>query len=376
MKELNNYKQSLLIATLLIISWWGALDSLASRVNGESIQNAAVIYGVARSINGVISLIQSAEIGAIVGSVHPGELLDPMNDLIERFSSVMTWSLSSLVLQKILLTIFSSLSFKVVFTMLCLVVILSNKITKSRKFINGLWMAFIIAASLRFSIAVVCGLTAVLDYSFLQKIQDTSLKTVQTFNSEISAGIKEIAFLEADINQEVDSLAVLQTQVIDQMIAAKEDLKNLEEKLIEEPKPAIWEWRKNKSSERLALEIKREEKELEISEFETELEKIASRIECAELKISGKSCKSSWSKLKTMFSPNKISQISQEINQTINDFITVLVSLVLTTIILPLFFLYTYYRFFKFSVATLGDQNWFFPNQTINQKISNESRET
>jgi len=295
LKELNNYKQPLLIATLLIISWWGALDSLASRVNGESIQNAAVIYGVARSINGVISLIQSAEIGAIVGSVHPGELLDPMNDLIERFSSVMTWSLSSLVLQKILLTIFSSLSFKVVFTMLCLVVILSNKITRSRKFINGLWMAFIIAASLRFSIAVVCGLTAVLDYSFLQKIQDTSLKTVQTFNSEISAGIKEIAFLEADINQEVDSLAVLQTQVIDQMIAAKEDLKNLEEKLVEEPKPAIWEWRKNKSSERLALEIKREEKELEISEFEIELEKIASRIECAELKISGKSCKSSWS---------------------------------------------------------------------------------
>ena len=182
MKELNNYKQPLLIATLLIISWWGALDSLASRVNGESIQNAAVIYGVARSINGVISLIQSAEIGAIVGSVHPGELLDPMNDLIERFSSVMTWSLSSLVLQKILLTIFSSLSFKVVFTMLCLVVILSNKITRSRKFINGLWMAFIIAVSLRFSIAVVCGLTAVLDYSFLQKIQDTSLKTVQTLS--------------------------------------------------------------------------------------------------------------------------------------------------------------------------------------------------
>ena len=106
--QFSDYKQPLFIIILLIISWWGALDGLASVVNGSSIKDAAVIYGVARSINGVISLIQSAEIGAIVGSVHPGELLDPINDLIERFSSVMAWSLSSLVLQKILLSIFSS----------------------------------------------------------------------------------------------------------------------------------------------------------------------------------------------------------------------------------------------------------------------------
>ena len=154
--QFSDYKQPLFIIILLIISWWGALDGLASVVNGSSIKDAAVIYGVARSINGVISLIQSAEIGAIVGSVHPGELLDPINDLIERFSSVMAWSLSSLVLQKILLSIFSSYSFKVIFTIFCVFALFANKIIKSLKVLQKIWITFLIVASLRFSIAIVC----------------------------------------------------------------------------------------------------------------------------------------------------------------------------------------------------------------------------
>ena len=51
-----------------------------------------------------------------------------------------------------------------------------------------------------------------------------------------------------------------------------------------------------------------------------------------------------------MFSAEKLSEISQKINQTIDDLITVLVSLVLTTIIIPLTFLYLSYRLFRFLI--------------------------
>ena len=67
--QLEKLKQPIIIIALLTISWWGAVDNLAAYVNGESIKDAAIIYGVARSINGVISLIQSAELGAIVGFI-------------------------------------------------------------------------------------------------------------------------------------------------------------------------------------------------------------------------------------------------------------------------------------------------------------------
>ena len=64
LKLLENYKHVALILGLLIVSWWGSLDALANRVNAESITDAAVIYGIARSINAAVSLLQSAEVGA------------------------------------------------------------------------------------------------------------------------------------------------------------------------------------------------------------------------------------------------------------------------------------------------------------------------
>ena len=179
--QLEKLKQPILIIALLTISWWGAVDNLAAYVNGESIKDAAIIYGVARSINGVISLIQSAELGAIVGSIHPGELLDPINDLIERFSSVMAWSLSSLVLQKILLSVFSSYSFKIIFTICCALMLFWRWLPVPKHVSTRAWSIFLVIASLRFSIAIVCALTAAVDQSFIQKIEQTSLKTVQVF---------------------------------------------------------------------------------------------------------------------------------------------------------------------------------------------------
>ena len=340
------------------------MDGLASVVNGSSIKDAAVIYGVARSINGVISLIQSAEIGAIVGSVHPGELLDPINDLIERFSSVMAWSLSSLVLQKILLSIFSSYSFKVIFTIFCVFALFANKIIKSLKVLQKVWITFLIVASLRFSIAIVCVLTAALDYSFLQKIEQASLETVQSFNSEISAGINEVASIEDDIDQELEGLKVAKVRLSDLIEVSQGELEVLKENLGEEPKPSLWGKirGKEKSPQRLTLEQQFDEKKLDIKQFKTELKALETQIECAELRSSGESCEGGWSKLKMMFSPEKISQISQKINQTINDLITLLVSLVLTTILLPLTFLYVFLRLLKMSVSAFAAQNRNFQN--------------
>ena len=375
--QFSDYKQPLFIIILLIISWWGALDGLASVVNGSSIKDAAVIYGVARSINGVISLIQSAEIGAIVGSVHPGELLDPINDLIERFSSVMAWSLSSLVLQKILLSIFSSYSFKVIFTIFCVFSLFANKIIKSLKVLQKVWITFLIVASLRFSIAIVCVLTAALDYSFLQKIEQASLETVQSFNSEISAGINEVASIEDDIDQELEGLKVAKVRLSDLIDVSQGELEVLKENLGEEPKPSLWGKirGKEKSPQRLALEQQFDEKKLDIKQFKTELKALETQIECAELRSSGESCEGGWSKLKMMFSPEKISQISQKINQTINDLITLLVSLVLTTILLPLTFLYVFLRLLKMSVSVFTAQNRNFQNEPQNKLVAAENSE-
>ena len=353
MGQLEKFTQPILIMALLIVSWWGAVDNLAAYVNGESIKDAAIIYGVARSINGVISLIQSAEIGAIVGSVRPGELLDPMNDLIERFSSVMAWSLSSLVLQKVLLSVFSSYSFKVIFTVCCALMFILKWLPLSAHFVARAWSLFLIVASLRFSIAIVCALTAAVDQGFIQKIEQASLQTVQTFNSEISFGINDVAAIDEDTKQEQAALQIKLDEINKTVTLTNADIATLSEQLDTLPKRSLLDVvkRKKKNETTQAIEDQITTKERELDRLQVQLTSIEKKLECIVIKQSGGSCEGNLSKLKNMFSAEKLSEISQKINQTIDDLITVLVSLVLTTIIIPLTFLYLSYRLFKFLIV-------------------------
>lgn len=75
----------------------------------QSLQRALISFGTARALNGVISVAQGTQLAlepAGIGlNFSPGEILDPINDLIERFSWVMLAASSSLGVQKLMLNI-------------------------------------------------------------------------------------------------------------------------------------------------------------------------------------------------------------------------------------------------------------------------------
>ena len=101
---------AVLIVVLVTLSSTRVLDDYVDDYTDESIRNAALTYATARGINGLVSVLQSTEVeaGVIVsGSMTIGEVLDPLNDMIERFSSVMAWVLASLAAQKLLLLLAS-----------------------------------------------------------------------------------------------------------------------------------------------------------------------------------------------------------------------------------------------------------------------------
>lgn len=109
MKKLNLsiYILGLLLASLLAGS--KALDHFGEEYANEALKRALISFAVARTLNGLISVAQEAEIAmqpAGVGlNVSPGEILDPVNDLIERFSLVMLVAASAIGVQKLLLSI-------------------------------------------------------------------------------------------------------------------------------------------------------------------------------------------------------------------------------------------------------------------------------
>lgn len=98
---------ALLLAAVLSVL--PVLDDQA-RTNYDSLfQRAFVTFALARTLNGVISVVQGTELAlqpAGVGvTLTPGEILDPVNDLVERFSWIMLGATISLGIQQVLLDI-------------------------------------------------------------------------------------------------------------------------------------------------------------------------------------------------------------------------------------------------------------------------------
>ncbi len=85
------------------------LDERAEHNYEALFQRALVTFALARTLNGVISAVQGTEVAiqpAGVGvTLTPGEVLDPVNDLVERFSWIMLGATVSLGVQSVLLEI-------------------------------------------------------------------------------------------------------------------------------------------------------------------------------------------------------------------------------------------------------------------------------
>jgi hypothetical protein len=103
---------TLLLLAALGLSWWGALDRAASERTHAALQRALVTFALSRTLNGVISVAQGTELAfepAGVGVViSAGQILDPLNDLVEQFSWLTLMAASSLGIQLMLGDMFAS----------------------------------------------------------------------------------------------------------------------------------------------------------------------------------------------------------------------------------------------------------------------------
>lgn len=94
-----------------------SFDSYGEQYTEEGFTRSIAAFGIAKGLNGLISVVQGTEVAVEpvgVGVIFtPGQILDPVNDLVERFSWVMLICTTSLGIQSILLTMFSSSSFSI-----------------------------------------------------------------------------------------------------------------------------------------------------------------------------------------------------------------------------------------------------------------------
>lgn len=100
-----------LIVVATTLAWWPTVDAHGQATVEDAFKRALVTWALARGLNGVISVAQGTEVAiqpAGVGvNFTPGEILDPINDLVERFSWIMMLATSSLGVQQVLLAMSS-----------------------------------------------------------------------------------------------------------------------------------------------------------------------------------------------------------------------------------------------------------------------------
>ncbi len=105
-----HYRRLLLSLSLVLVvggAWLAPLDAGAEIQVQAGLKRALASFAAARALNAVISVVQGTEISVQLAGLGPtfapGQVLDPVNDLVEQFSTLMLFASVSFGMQLILL---------------------------------------------------------------------------------------------------------------------------------------------------------------------------------------------------------------------------------------------------------------------------------
>jgi hypothetical protein len=199
-----------LVAVLAVVP---VLDRRAA-VNYEDLfQRAIVTFALARTLNGVISAVQGTEVAlqpAGVGvTLTPGQILDPVNDLVERFSWIMLGATVSLGVQNVLLEISAWWVLQgvvVVLSLWLLILIWRDEPETARNRPSNrarqlLWRSLLVVVFLRFAVPLTLVANEAIYDLFLESRYTESTEIIQAAGNEIEA-ISEVAVADAEAGTE------------------------------------------------------------------------------------------------------------------------------------------------------------------------------
>lgn len=97
------------LCILLLLSFSKYLDNQSVKQHDKIMGRALVTFGLVKTLNAAISTVQATQVNASPAGLGVtlgiGEVLDPLNDFVERFSWVMLVSATSLGIQRLIMEI-------------------------------------------------------------------------------------------------------------------------------------------------------------------------------------------------------------------------------------------------------------------------------
>ena len=217
----------LCMVLLITVSWdeiahnqltaWAEAESVTYL--DETMNQGGAAFVIARALNGTISVMQSFTITPFLGELSLGEVLDPVNDIVERFSWIMLAAVVSIGIQKLLMEIGVSIDMTwVVLPALFLLLFslfMKTKLSKYRLRINA-YRLLLFVLLVRFAIPMTGLLGAYISDNFLAEKREHAIQAIEKSQEKIA----EISVQDAATSPK-ESLEQLQKdseQIITQVI--------------------------------------------------------------------------------------------------------------------------------------------------------------
>ena len=304
-----------------------------------------------------------------------GEVLDPVNDLIERFSGMLLLALGSLALQKILLEIFSHTGFSILVSLLGALVLVTAMHTRLDRWYAVSLRLFVFTVAIRFALSLVVIASAAVNHVFLESADIARHAEMTQLEEELrnlssarpgTAGAQDIeqARLEIDVLRE--------RQAAEQVAAnrLREQLKQLDGELATMRSAVPITCRFNPfCDEGEMINAQKTEiflVETELSAVERALESSAASItekreflQCAMRERAGESC-SLLERAYSWISPSawieRFDGVGERIDAYASNIISPLASFLAKTILIPLLFLYSAIHIYRAGLQQLIPQ--------------------
>ncbi|WP_213994859.1 hypothetical protein [Arsukibacterium sp.] len=320
-----------LIVSSIGLSWSGVIDRYTTAYIDDALVQASSAFVIARAMNALISFLQSVTFEfsvGIGGSVGAGQVLDPLNDLVEQYSSAMKLAIGSLVIQKVLLEIVSDAVFKILLTVSGVAVLFNALL--SRSFTTGFFGIFLLRLFLallflRFALVLVVAANGIIDQAFLHQRTENQLQILENIEG---VSEQDNQFINPDLHTELTAnIAELQQQAL-----------TLQQR----------------------LNTAQPQQPQQRQQLQRQLAEVNNQLQLAELAREGKTpgffaaISNSFSSLgdgiaalKDAVNPRQVYQLKQRLDNAVTNILNLMALFFLKTLLLPLLFLFLLNKGFK-----------------------------
>lgn len=201
MKTPSKIVITILGVALVILTQLNFLDSLSLEHTETGLKRALVTYGVSRGLNGVISVAQGTEVAiepvGVGLTFTPGQILDPINDLIERFSWVVLISGTSFGIQRVLLEVTAVEIFSIFVAVITLIALALLWIKQTIPVVvkQGVYKFALVLLIIRFSVPLIAIISENTYQYFLEPRYEAS-------SQELMLSTEKLRDLNAETNKQ------------------------------------------------------------------------------------------------------------------------------------------------------------------------------